>query len=96
MTRQLLSIYRDICKKRSSTWATYYTAEPLGCNNIFRAICPLAPGKVCGSTVTRPWFISIKVFNQEGLWIPCRKPAYASQATFYMILIFVSSGQPFF
>jgi hypothetical protein len=76
--------------------ATPHTTGPLGCNNIFTSICPLAPGKVCGSTVTKPWFIGIKIFNQEGLWILCRKPAYASQATFYMTLIFVSSGQPFF
>jgi hypothetical protein len=44
-----------------------YTRWPLGCNNIFRVICPLAPGKVCGSTVTNSWFIGIKIFNQEGL-----------------------------
>ena len=31
--------------------ATSYTTGPLGCNNIFRAICPLAPGKVCGRGV---------------------------------------------
>ena len=31
--------------------ATNQTAGPLGCNNIFRAICPLAPGKVCGRGV---------------------------------------------
>jgi len=76
--------------------ATPYTTGPLCCNNIFRAIYPLAPGKVCGSTVTNPRFIGIKIFNQEGLSNLCRKPAYASQATFYMTLIFVSSGQPFF
>ena len=28
-----------------------YTRWPLGCNNIFRAICPHAPGKVCGRGV---------------------------------------------
>ena len=31
--------------------ATTHTTGPLGCNNIFRAICPLAPGKVCGRGV---------------------------------------------
>jgi len=76
--------------------ATPHTTGPLGCNNIFTSICPLAPGKVCGSTVTKPWFFGIKVFNQEGLWHLCRKPPSASQATFFMTLIFVLSGQLFF
>jgi hypothetical protein len=51
----------------STQTATPHTTGPLGCNNIFTSICPLAPGKVCGSTVTKPWFIGIKVFNQKGL-----------------------------
>jgi len=54
--------------------ATPHTTGPLGCNNIFTSICPLAPGKVCGSTVTNSWFIGIKIFNQKGLWHLCRKP----------------------
>ena len=76
--------------------ATPHTTGPLGCNNIFRVICPLAPGKVCGSTVTNSWFIGIKIFNQEGLWNLCRKPAYASQATFLMTPNLNPSGQIFF
>src|SRR5450759_3747222 len=98
MTRRFSSIYLD-CAKTNPT-ATLTATKPyrraLGCNNIFRAICPLAPGKVCGSTVTNSWFIGIKVFNQEGLSILCRKPAYASQATFLMTLNLISSGQLFF
>src|SRR5450759_900555 len=70
--------------------ATKLYRRPLGCNNIFRVICPLAPGKVCGSTVTNSWFFGIKIFNQEGLWNLCRKPAYASQATFLMTLNFIT------
>src|SRR5450759_1219377 len=76
VTRELSSIYQD-CAKTNPTatqTATKLYRRPLGCNNIFTSICPLAPGKVCGSTVTKPWFIGIKVFNQEGLWHFCRKP----------------------
>jgi hypothetical protein len=46
MTRKLSSIYRDYAKTNPTLTqtATNSTAEPLGCNFIFIAICPLAPG----------------------------------------------------
>jgi hypothetical protein len=54
MTGQLRFIYRDLQKNSPAPGqaATNHTGWPLGCNNIFTSICPLAPGKVCGSTVT--------------------------------------------
>ena len=93
-TRKLASIYRDFAKTHANpdTDGNCPYHRAVVCNNIFTSICPLAPGKVCGSTVTNSWFIGIKIFNKEGLWNLCRKPAYTSQANFIMTPKLVLSG----